>query len=158
MSAVIVVLVCTLVLVLSVCVVLLLCFFSFIFFFFFCSYSILVFFFFFSSRRRHTRCLSDWSSDVCSSDLLAPVREQVKHARIDWSARALRHVVHRVSDQQPGAGLAARLVAQQLVAHGFAPLGSCARVTAGMTSRVKSSSDVRAASRGTPAAEIRQMR
>src|SRR5205814_7892785 len=28
--------------------------------------------FFFSSRRRHTRCLSDWSSDVCSSDLLKP--------------------------------------------------------------------------------------
>src|SRR5438045_8754116 len=27
-------------------------------------------YFFFSSRRRHTRCLSDWSSDVCSSDLL----------------------------------------------------------------------------------------
>src|SRR5437899_6403958 len=26
--------------------------------------------FFFSSRRRHTRCLSDWSSDVCSSDLM----------------------------------------------------------------------------------------
>src|SRR5947199_4894064 len=26
-------------------------------------------YFFFSSRRRHTRCLSDWSSDVCSSDL-----------------------------------------------------------------------------------------
>src|SRR5438045_9782345 len=26
-------------------------------------------FFFFSSRRRHTRCLSDLSSDVCSSDL-----------------------------------------------------------------------------------------
>src|ERR1039458_9997978 len=24
---------------------------------------------FLSSRRRHTRCLSDWSSDVCSSDL-----------------------------------------------------------------------------------------
>src|SRR5437899_4195286 len=24
--------------------------------------------FFFSGRRRHTRCLSDWSSDVCSSD------------------------------------------------------------------------------------------
>src|SRR5258705_1960493 len=23
-----------------------------------------------TSRRRHTRCLSDWSSDVCSSDLL----------------------------------------------------------------------------------------
>src|SRR5262249_58994358 len=27
--------------------------------------------FFFSSRRRHTRLVSDWSSDVCSSDLAA---------------------------------------------------------------------------------------
>src|SRR5207248_5787770 len=26
--------------------------------------------FFFSSRRRHTRSYGDWSSDVCSSDLL----------------------------------------------------------------------------------------
>src|SRR5438034_11319058 len=30
-------------------------------------------FFFFSSRRRHTRSLCDWSSDVCSSDLLGQV-------------------------------------------------------------------------------------
>src|SRR5437764_9176927 len=30
------------------------------------------FFFFFSSRRRHTRYIGDWSSDVCSSDLGAP--------------------------------------------------------------------------------------
>src|SRR5438046_7691861 len=30
---------------------------------------IVFFFFFFSSRRRHTRLVSDWSSDVCSSDL-----------------------------------------------------------------------------------------
>src|SRR2546430_11339781 len=29
-------------------------------------------FFFFSSRRRHTRFDCDWSSDVCSSDLVAP--------------------------------------------------------------------------------------
>src|SRR5438445_12359774 len=28
------------------------------------------FFFFFSSRRRHTRYWRDWSSDVCSSDLM----------------------------------------------------------------------------------------
>src|SRR5437762_12851700 len=27
-------------------------------------------FFFFSSRRRHTRYIGDWSSDVCSSDLI----------------------------------------------------------------------------------------
>src|SRR5204862_5002972 len=33
--------------------------------------------FFFSSRRRHTRSLRDWSSDVCSSDLLERLyREQ----------------------------------------------------------------------------------
>src|SRR5256885_10976745 len=28
-------------------------------------------FFFFSSRRRHTRLQGDWSSDVCSSDLIS---------------------------------------------------------------------------------------
>src|SRR2546429_6578942 len=33
-------------------------------------------FFFFSSRRRHTRCSRDWSSDVCSSDLIAPATAQ----------------------------------------------------------------------------------
>src|SRR5437870_10642195 len=31
---------------------------------------IFLFFFFFSSRRRHTRWPRDWSSDVCSSDLI----------------------------------------------------------------------------------------
>src|SRR6266542_651748 len=33
-------------------------------------------FFFFSSRRRHTSCYRDWSSDVCSSDLLLPGWEE----------------------------------------------------------------------------------
>src|SRR5256885_6661458 len=33
-----------------------------------------MFFFFFSSRRRHTRLQGDWSSDVCSSDLLEQLR------------------------------------------------------------------------------------
>src|SRR5262245_54214119 len=37
--------------------------------FFVCGIYIILCYFFFSSRRRHTRCLSDWSSDVCSSDL-----------------------------------------------------------------------------------------
>src|SRR5215204_7172166 len=40
------------------------------FFFLFLACKCLFFFFFFSSRRRHTRSLCDWSSDVCSSDLL----------------------------------------------------------------------------------------
>src|SRR5438046_3869007 len=37
-------------------------------------------FFFFSSRRRHTRLVSDWSSDVCSSDLIADVRANPEDA------------------------------------------------------------------------------
>src|ERR1039458_10334850 len=35
------------------------------------------------SRRRHTRCLSDWSSDVCSSDLTSELQ-------------SLRHLVCRL--------------------------------------------------------------
>src|SRR6266516_6466933 len=31
----------------------------------------MIFCFFFSSRRRHTSSYGDWSSDVCSSDLLS---------------------------------------------------------------------------------------
>src|SRR5205814_2759194 len=38
-----------------------------------------LFCFFFSSRRRHTRCLSDWSSDVCSSDLVDAAGERVEY-------------------------------------------------------------------------------
>src|SRR5438270_10113450 len=37
-----------------------------------------LYFFFFSSRRRHTRFDCDWSSDVCSSDLL-PGRAPADH-------------------------------------------------------------------------------
>src|SRR5205807_2817518 len=36
-------------------------------------YIFVFFFFFFSSRRRHTRLQGDWSSDVCSSDLIGSV-------------------------------------------------------------------------------------
>src|SRR2546430_10263306 len=36
-----------------------------------------VFYFFFSSRRRHTRFDCDWSSDVCSSDLVRRWLSQV---------------------------------------------------------------------------------
>src|SRR5438270_1128553 len=44
----------------------------FLFFVFFIMLMIVSFFifFFFSSRRRHTRFDCDWSSDVCSSDLV----------------------------------------------------------------------------------------
>src|SRR6266480_714564 len=40
-----------------------------------------LFFFFFSSRRRHTRLTCDWSSDVCSSDLLSrPIEDGLARA------------------------------------------------------------------------------
>src|SRR5437899_962006 len=76
------------------------------------------------SRRRHTRCLSDWSSDVCSSDLLhaAAVTRTIGHRdneaalldlatiRADRYARRLvvpqrleyaHHVWQRVSKRYP---------------------------------------------------------
>ena len=36
-------------------------------------------FFFFSSRRRHTRSDRDWSSDVCSSDLVTSYGEEMRN-------------------------------------------------------------------------------
>src|SRR5437762_9886050 len=46
-------------------------------------------FFFFSSRRRHTRYIGDWSSDVCSSDL---GRQHVPPAEHPAAAAALQHL------------------------------------------------------------------
>src|SRR2546427_7662048 len=48
--------------------------------------SSLWFVFFFSSRRRHTRFDCDWSSDVCSSDLLFRRPETGRH-----DSDAVRH-------------------------------------------------------------------
>ena len=39
-----------------------------VFYFVLCCFYLFIYFFF-SSRRRHTRLVSDWSSDVCSSDI-----------------------------------------------------------------------------------------
>src|SRR2546429_6185805 len=38
--------------------------------------------FFFSSRRRHTRCSRDWSSDVCSSDLVCTLPAGFQTGRV----------------------------------------------------------------------------
>src|SRR6266487_4995692 len=40
-------------------------------------------FFFFSSRRRHTRWTGDWSSDVCSSDLVPRALADAVHTGLD---------------------------------------------------------------------------
>src|SRR5256885_12904879 len=47
-------------------------------------------YFFFSSRRRHTRLQGDWSSDVCSSDLVAQLDPaQVQHRVLHRALHAL---------------------------------------------------------------------
>src|SRR5690625_6969975 len=40
------------------------------------------FFFFFSSRRRHTRWPRDWSSDVCSSDLVPAQQRHILYGAV----------------------------------------------------------------------------
>src|SRR5439155_13676977 len=46
-------------------------------------------FFFFSSRRRHTSWPRDWSSDVCSSDLVISVQDVVGDENYMASLEAL---------------------------------------------------------------------
>src|SRR3989454_1807424 len=60
----------------------------------------MIYFFFFSSRRRHTRLQGDWSSDVCSSDLLPPDFDAHK-PHIDgytWRCRECGGTMRRVSE------------------------------------------------------------
>src|SRR5262249_58352126 len=52
-------------------------------------------FFFFSSRRRHTRLVSDWSSDVCSSDL-SPQRRRWPESTGPESSSKRRDYVPRL--------------------------------------------------------------
>src|SRR3712207_8674500 len=51
-------------------------------------------YFFFSSRRRHTRYWRDWSSDVCSSDLV------VRGDPGSWTPLAAHHEGHRALERQ----------------------------------------------------------
>src|SRR5438046_10619293 len=67
--------------------------------------------FFFSSRRRHTRLVSDWSSDVCSSDLPAPRTKMINvHGKlvlpglIDTHAHIYEHVT-RSEERRVGKGV-----------------------------------------------------
>src|SRR5436190_4877484 len=55
--------------------------------------------FFFSSRRRHTRSLCDWSSDVCSSDL---TRRATRSARLLPLPQVGRRVTDREQASRPG--------------------------------------------------------
>src|SRR5205814_4464524 len=55
-------------------------------------------FFFFSIRRWHTRCLSDWSSDVCSSDLHRQRRPERDHADVGGVALVPRTRVRELDE------------------------------------------------------------
>src|SRR5262245_63760339 len=80
-----------------------------------CSY-----FFFFSSRRRHTRCLSDWSSDVCSSDLAQDLEDvSRKPVIIEHLTKPCRTKCH---DHSP-----ARLAHERLIKRDLIRLGKCSR-------------------------------
>src|SRR5215204_7255853 len=61
----------------------------------------MIFFFFFSSRRRHTRSLCDWSSDVCSSDLLRGALTAV-HAAIEAGLDVRGYYVWRSEERRVG--------------------------------------------------------
>src|SRR5438309_5298353 len=64
------------------------------------------FFFFFSSRRRHTRWNCDWSSDVCSSDLML-LKSSIDicgevptpaDAKLSWPGRCLAYAINSATD------------------------------------------------------------
>src|SRR5262249_58110702 len=62
-------------------------------------------FFFFSSRRRHTRLVSDWSSDVCSSDLARPGHRgrlmcPAQRDLRDDTSRALLELTRELADKE----------------------------------------------------------
>src|SRR5256885_10263034 len=61
---------------------------------------------FFSSRRRHTRLQGDWSSDVCSSDLLDAadyLTKPVRRERLQQAlAKAARTAVHQTAERDSG--------------------------------------------------------
>src|SRR5207247_3966998 len=83
---------------------------------------ILFMFFFFSSRRRHTRSTRDWSSDVCSSDLVDdPVTrlgciQSRNRRRAVQESRYIRRVMHlRLESEGRFVGHPARGLRLQLI-------------------------------------------
>src|SRR6266542_1430826 len=102
----------------------------------FLTQSISVFFcFFFSSRRRHTSCYRDWSSDVCSSDLVDMVRS--------WGPLIAGHAHPRVVE-----------AVQAATARGTsfgAPTGAEVELAEEVARRVPSAAKLRMVSSGTEA-------
>src|SRR5438309_5442162 len=62
--------------------------------------SLKYYFFFFSSRRRHTRWNCDWSSDVCSSDLIGVEVVDVRLKRVDLPQEVSESVFGRMQAER----------------------------------------------------------
>src|SRR2546426_10691071 len=91
--------------------------------------------FFFSSRRRHTRLQGDWSSDVCSSDLIPqmaverlrlppdspPVGKTLAATGLRTQTGALVLAVARGADEIPAPGPHFRLAADDVPVRGGQP-------------------------------------
>src|SRR5438034_8709967 len=84
-------------------------------------------FFFFSSRRRHTRSLCDWSSDVCSSDL--PPSASTPEDPIEkviWETLDRLGATHRseehTSELQSHSDLVCRLLLEKKKGFGHRPI------------------------------------
>src|SRR5437588_11580817 len=61
--------------------------------------------FFFSSRRRHTRSLCDWSSDVCSSDLAATTSYCISNAPAQYDVVAAQKMLASAGFHRQGGKL-----------------------------------------------------
>src|SRR5256885_10112576 len=72
--------------------------------------------FFFSSRRRHTRLQGDWSSDVCSSDLVKELNNfalrSAEELKWDQAVAELRSEEH-TSELQSPCNLVCRLLLEK---------------------------------------------
>src|SRR5258706_3118961 len=57
---------------------------------------------FFSSRRRHTRLVSDWSSDVCSSDLRGAIGYTLKpNKESPIPIQSVSRLAHQLDTRRP---------------------------------------------------------
>src|SRR5437588_572070 len=86
-----------------------------------CSY--FFFSFFFSSRRRHTRSLCDWSSDVCSSDLILsdPLDQNIHNWRVATTGGQLyqfKDGAYHITNNDPAQGAPA-ILADELLSTSF---------------------------------------
>src|SRR5438034_2179702 len=78
-------------------------------------------FFFFSSRRRHTRSLCDWSSDVCSSDL---GRRKDRRWSSSWSPEQIAHRLPLDFPDDPSMRISHEAIYQSLYVQGRGALRS----------------------------------